>query len=81
MRKLIVVRRSSSTPVLQYPSKIVNLDLDKNPNVEGRLLGIKGQYLILDMGNTGISDTGIRDMAVICVRKFGGYVVEFKGGE
>lgn len=37
-------------PVLQYPAKPVSLNLDKQPLVEGTLLGIKGQYLILDAG-------------------------------
>ncbi len=37
-------------PVLEYPAKIVAFNLDKNPHVEGTLLGIKGQYLILDSG-------------------------------
>lgn len=51
-------------PVLQHPSKVVSLDLDKNPLVEGRLLGIKGQYLMLDTG-------------VINIRKYGAYHVTF----
>ena len=37
-------------PVLQYPSKIKSLSFDKTPQVEGTLLGIKGQYLLLDTG-------------------------------
>lgn len=51
-------------PVLQYPEKITSLSLDKTPEVSGRLLGIKGQYLLLDSG-------------VINIRKFGGYEVKF----
>lgn len=51
-------------PVLQYPSKVSSLNFDKDPVVEGQLMGIKGQYLILDTG-------------VINIRKFGGYKVEF----
>ncbi len=51
-------------PVETYPEKIVSLSLDKTPQVSGQLLGIKGQYLILDKG-------------VINIRKFGGYMVEF----
>jgi hypothetical protein len=54
-------------PVLQHPSKVVSLDLDKNPLVEGRLLGIKGQYLLLDTG-------------VINIRKYGAYHVTFSAG-
>ncbi|MFT0212788.1 DUF2797 domain-containing protein [Pseudomonas sp. F1_0610] len=37
-------------PVLEYPVKISSFNLDKNPIVEGILLGIKGQYLIFDTG-------------------------------
>ena len=49
-------------PVLAYPKKIVSLDLEKTPVVEGTLQGIKGQYLILDTG-------------VINIRKFTAYNV------
>lgn len=49
-------------PVIEYPQKITSLSLDKQPDVEGVLMGIKGQYLILDSG-------------VFNVRKFGGYEV------
>lgn len=52
-------------PVLEYPDKVRALNLDKTPSVSGRLVGIKGQYLILDMG-------------VLNVRKFSGYEVEFR---
>jgi hypothetical protein len=37
-------------PILEYPAKVQSLNLDKTPHIEGRLLGIKGQYLILDIG-------------------------------
>jgi len=37
-------------PVSCYPTKVVSHDLDKTPLVEGTLLGIKGQYLLLDTG-------------------------------
>ena len=37
-------------PVLQYPTKVVTHNLDKEPDVDGVLLGIKGQYLMLDTG-------------------------------
>jgi hypothetical protein len=47
-------------PVEQYPLKVVSFNLDKNPVVEGQLMGIKGQYLIFDTG-------------VINMRKYGGY--------
>jgi len=49
-------------PVDAYPTKIVSLDLEKTPVVEGTLRGIKGQYLILDTG-------------VINIRKFTAYQV------
>ncbi len=51
-------------PVIEYPDKIASLNFDKTPEIEGTLLGIKGQYLILDIG-------------VLNVRKFAGYQVEF----
>ncbi|CAA0100607.1 Uncharacterised protein [Halioglobus japonicus] len=49
-------------PVLEYPSKVKSLNLDKTPVIGGTLLGIKGQYLIFDTG-------------VINMRKYGGYNV------
>ncbi len=52
-------------PVLEWPVKIKAHNLDKNPLVEGTLLGIKGQYLMLDTG-------------VMNVRKYGGYTIELK---
>jgi hypothetical protein len=51
-------------PVLEHPSKVTSLDLEKTPAIEGRLLGIKGQYLMLDTG-------------VLNIRKFGAYHVRF----
>ncbi len=35
-------------PVLQYPEKPKSLNLSKNPNYNGKLVGIKGQYLIFE---------------------------------
>lgn len=52
-------------PVANYPTKITSHSFDKSEVVEGRLEGIKGQYLIFDSG-------------VINIRKFGGYLVEFE---
>ncbi|MCM0148864.1 DUF2797 domain-containing protein [Photobacterium galatheae] len=49
-------------PVNQYPTKITSHNFDKEPVVEGTLLGIKGQYLIFDTG-------------VINIRKFTSYEV------
>ena len=49
-------------PSLAWPQKVVSFNLDKQPLVEGELIAIKGQYLILDTG-------------VINIRKYGGYLV------
>lgn len=35
-------------PVIKYPTKVKSLTLDKNPLIEEKLLGIKGQYLLFD---------------------------------
>ena len=53
-------------PVETYPEKIKSITLDKVPEVEAELQGIKGQYLIFDIG-------------VMNVRRHSGYVVEFSG--
>jgi len=53
---------SITFPVQQFPEKISSLNLDKDPFVEGTLMGIKGQYLILDTG-------------VINLRKYSGYQI------
>jgi len=47
-------------PVQQYPEKVKSFNFDKTAEVNGSLMGIKGQYLILDAG-------------VLNIRKFGGY--------
>jgi hypothetical protein len=49
-----------SYPVTEYPVKVSSFNLDKEPVAGGRLMGIKGQYLIFDA-------------AVINMRKYGGY--------
>lgn len=51
-------------PVLRYPDKISTFNFDKDPLVEGELLGIKGQYLLFAEG-------------VLNIRKFTAYEVEF----
>lgn len=51
-------------PVLEYPEKVKSLSLDKTPEVEGVLKGIKGQYLLFEGGQ------------VFNVRKHTGYHVE-----
>jgi len=50
-------------PVEQYPEKVKSLNLDKTPLIEAVLLGIKGQYLIMDSG-------------VINIRKYSGYKLD-----
>ena len=35
-------------PVQTYPEKVKSVGLDKNAVIEGRLIGIRGQYLLLD---------------------------------
>ena len=47
-------------PVQVWPTKVKAHNFDKTPEVTGTLMGIKGQYLMLDTG-------------VLNVRKFGGY--------
>ncbi len=51
-------------PVVEYPRTIRSIDAGKTREVRGTLLGIKGQYLILDTG-------------VINVRKYTGYEAAF----
>lgn len=53
-------------PVLRYPEKLISLNLDKVPEVNGDLLGVKGQYLLLSTG-------------VINMRKYAGYELEWDG--
>ncbi len=55
-------------PVESHPKKVVSFNFDKTPVVEGRLQGIKGQYLILDTG-------------VINLRKFGAYHIDLYQSE
>jgi Protein of unknown function (DUF2797) len=51
-------------PVIAYPKKITSLNLEKTPQFSGKLMGIKGQYLIFEDGT------------VFNVRTFEGYVVK-----
>ncbi len=37
-------------PVSQFPEKITSLSFDKQPEINGLLTGIKGQYLIFENG-------------------------------
>ncbi|MEW5543301.1 DUF2797 domain-containing protein [Pseudomonas soli] len=52
-------------PVGAYPKKIVSFNLDKDPVVEGTLLGIKGQYLIFDTGVINIRKYTAYQLAVL----------------
>lgn len=40
-----------SYPVIEYPKKVVSIKLDKHPQIEKKLSGIKGQYLIFTDGH------------------------------
>jgi hypothetical protein len=57
---------SFNYPVLEYPGKIKSLTFDKDPSLKGKLMGIKGQYLILEGGN------------VINIRKHTGYNISLE---
>jgi hypothetical protein len=37
-------------PVVNYPTKINSLSLEKTPSFKGVLIGIKGQYLLFEDG-------------------------------
>ena len=50
-------------PVNKYPVKVTSLNLEKTPNFSGKVVGIKGQYLIFEDGT------------VFNVRTYEGYVV------
>ena len=53
-------------PVQEFPEKVKSLGFDKQPEIEGVLMGIKGQYLIFDEGR------------VLNIRKHQGYRVKFQ---
>lgn len=53
-------------PVMEFPTKVKSHNLDKEPLLAEKLMGIKGQYWILDGGK------------VINIRKYGGYEVELE---
>ena len=50
-------------PVLKYPEKVKSIDFEKQNVFVGKLIGIKGQYLMFE------------DNSVVNVRKYEGYVV------
>ena len=49
-------------PIEKYPEKVISYNFDKEPQIEDKLVGIKGQYLIFEHG-------------VINLRKYSGYEV------
>lgn len=51
-------------PVIEFPEKVKSVSFDKFPTIEGRLMGIKGQYLIFEGG------------MVLNIRRHTGYYVE-----
>ena len=50
-------------PVLDYPIKVKSIGFDKVPEYTGKLVGIKGQYLLFANG------------IVLNIRKHGGYII------
>lgn len=54
-----------SYPVLQWPTKVKSLGLEKHPLIEDRLVGIKGQYLMFENG-------------VINVRNHAGHLIQWE---
>jgi len=50
-------------PVTDYPIKVKSIGFDKVPEYTGKLVGIKGQYLLFENG------------LVLNIRKHGGYVI------
>jgi len=53
-------------PVQAYPLKVTSLNLEKTPNFSGKVVGIKGQYLIFEDGT------------VFNVRTYEGFVIQLK---
>jgi hypothetical protein len=56
-------------PVTKYPTKVKSVKLDKFSTIEGTLLGIKGQYLLLD------------EDRVFNIRSHEGYIANFSINE
>ncbi len=56
-------------PVNEYPTKVKSLSFDKTPTIAGRLMGIKGQYLLFEGGQ------------VLNMRKHQAYVLSFSANE
>ena len=51
-------------PVQKYPEKVKSINFDKAPSVEGKLIGIRGQYLLFE------------DNHVFNVRRHNGYLTK-----
>jgi hypothetical protein len=69
LRKYVEPDNASTSieyPVQEYPKKIKSIGFDKTPNIEGKLKGIKGQYLLFE------NDT------VLNIRKHNGYFLNFE---
>ena len=56
---------SINYPVIDFPVKVTSLSFDSSPTIEGKLIGIKGQYLIFEGGQ------------VLNIRKHTGYRISF----
>ncbi|MEZ4937604.1 MAG: DUF2797 domain-containing protein [Crocinitomicaceae bacterium] len=52
-------------PVIEYPTKAMSLNLDKNPAIIDQLQGIKGQYLLF------------KNIGALNIRKHSGYYIQF----
>jgi hypothetical protein len=57
---------SMNYPVISYPEKVKSMSFDKAPLISGKLMGIKGQYLLLD------------ENRVLNIRKHNGYELRFE---
>lgn len=53
-------------PVENYPVKVTSIGFEKVPEYEGKLVGIKGQYLMFENG------------IVLNIRKYSGYLVQLE---
>ncbi len=66
--KPYIVKNNEETniqfPVEAYPVKLKSLNLEKSPVYQGKLMGIKGQYLLFE------------DQTVFNIRSYEGYVVQ-----
>jgi hypothetical protein len=53
-------------PVLDYPEKVLSMGFDNHKTISGKLIGIRGQYLIFEDG------------LVLNIRKHSGYNIDFE---